>query len=184
MSMKILIHVCCAPCATYPFRILANEGHRVDGFFYNPNIQPFQEYLRRLQAVEEYARQSGNRIIISPRYDFKDFLREVGFREDNRCRYCYYRRLRSTASAARKGKYDAFSTTLLISKQQKHDLAREIGEDVANETGVNFLYRDFRPGWKEHWELTEKYNLYKQQYCGCIYSEYERFKFSAENLKQ
>ena len=98
------------------------------------------------------------------------------FREDNRCRYCYYLRLRQAAAVARKGKYDAFTSTLLISKQQKHELARKIGEDVAEETGVSFLYRDFREGWKEHWKLTEKYGLYKQQYCGCLYSEYERFK--------
>jgi len=174
--MKVLLHVCCAPCATYPFKALKGDGNRVDGFFYNPNIQPFQEYLRRRRSVEDYSRLSGNRIIISPKYDFREFLREVVFREDNRCRYCYYRRLKTTASAARKGKYDAFSTTLLLSKQQKHDVVRRIGEDVSGETGVEFLYRDFRPGWKEHWALTEQFDLYKQQYCGCIYSEYERYR--------
>lgn len=85
-------------------------------------------------------------------------------------------RLRQTAAVARRGKYDAFTTTLLISKQQKHELARKIAEDVSEETGVSFLYQDFRDGWKEHWELTEQYELYKQQYCGCLYSEYMRFK--------
>lgn len=174
--MKILLHVCCAPCATYPFRVLTGEGHRVDGFFYNPNVQPTREYLLRRQSAEDYSRLSGNRIIISPRYDFREFLRDVVFREDDRCRYCYYRRLKQTAAAARKGKYDAFTTTLLISKLQNHELAREIGKNVSRETGVKFLYRDFRDGWQEHWDLTDEYGLYKQQYCGCIYSEYERFR--------
>jgi len=181
--MKILLHVCCAPCATYPFDLLIGEGHQVDGYFYNPNVHPFQEYLLRLRAVEEYAEKTSRRIIISPRYDFEEFFRSVSFRETGRCRYCYRLRLKRTATVARKGRYDAFTTTLLISRQQKHDLAREIGEEVAAETGAAFLYRDFRPGWKEHWELTEKYGLYKQQYCGCLYSEHERFKFSGENLK-
>jgi epoxyqueuosine reductase len=182
--MRILLHICCAPCATYPFELLLNEGHQVDGYFYNPNIHPFREYLERRESVEDYGRQTGRRIIISPRYDFEEFFRLVAFREDNRCRYCYYMRLRQTAAVARKGKYDAFTTTLLISKQQKHELARKIGADVAEETGVFFLYRDFREGWKEHWALTEQYGLYKQQYCGCLYSEYERFKSSGKNLEQ
>ena len=159
--MRILLHICCAPCATYPFEVLKEEGHRVDGYFYNPNIQPFREYLRRREAVEEYAEQSGNRVIISPKYDFKEFLRDVVYREDNRCRYCYYRRLRTAAAVARKGKYEAFTTTLLISKEQNHDLARQVGADVAEETGVEFYYRDFREGWKKHWELTEEYGFYK-----------------------
>jgi len=174
--VKILLHACCAPCATYPFKALLEEGHQVDGYFYNPNIQPFQEYLRRREAVEKYSKQTGRRIIISPRYDFEEFFRGVVFREANRCRHCYYQRLKQTALVARKGRYDAFTTTLLISRHQKHGLAREVAEEVAKEEGIDFLYRDFRPGWKEHWELTEKYHLYKQQYCGCIYSEYERFK--------
>lgn len=176
--MRILLHICCAPCATYPFKTLLEQGHQVDGFFYNPNIQPFQEYLRRKEAVEKYAVQTGNKIIFPPGYDFQEFLRTVVFRESSRCRYCYYQRLQQTAGVARKGEYDAFTTTLLISKQQKHEQVKQIAQDISEEVGIKFFYQDFRPGWKEHWELTDRYDLYKQQYCGCIYSEYERFKNS------
>lgn len=182
--MKILLHVCCAPCATYPFQVLLEEGHQVDGYFYNPNIQPYREYLRRRESVRSYAEQSGNRVIISPDYDFQEFLRAVVFREKIRCRFCYYQRLKKTAFAARRGKYDAFTTTLLISKQQKHELAKKVAEEVAEEVGVKFFYRDLRAGWKEHWALTEKYGLYKQQYCGCVYSEYERYKNSETRMSK
>ena len=174
--MRILLHVCCAPCATFPFQSLQEQGHRVDGFFYNPNIQPFQEYLRRREAVGNYVRQSGNPVILSPEYDFQEFFRLVVSREGSRCRACYYQRLRRTALVAREGKYDAFTTTLLISKHQNQDEIRMVAEDVAREADIRFYCQDFRPGWKKHWELTEQYGLYKQQYCGCVYSEYERFK--------
>ncbi len=174
--MKILLHICCGPCATYPFEVLEGEGHQVDGYFYNPNIHPFTEYLRRREGVDKLAAATSRRVIYSPSYDFEEFFRRVAFRESQRCRLCYDQRLKQTALVARKGKYDAFTTTLLISKQQKHELAREVGETAAAEAGVKFLYRDFRDGWKRHWELTEEHGLYKQQYCGCLYSEYERFK--------
>lgn len=176
--MKILLHICCGPCATYPFETLEAEGHEVDGYFYNPNIHPFTEYLRRRDGVEKLAAGTSRRVIYSPRYDFEEFFRRVAFRESERCRFCYDQRLKQTALVARKGRYDAFTTTLLISKQQKHELAREVGRSVAGEVGVEFLYRDFRDGWKRHWELTEELGLYKQRYCGCLYSEYERFKDS------
>jgi epoxyqueuosine reductase len=181
--VKILLHICCGPCATYPFEALEGEGHEVDGYFYNPNIHPFTEYLLRRGAVEKLAEVSSRKVIFSPRYDFQEFFRRVVFRESERCRFCYDQRLKQAALVARKGKYDAFTTTLLISKQQKHELARAVGESVAGEVGVEFLYRDFRDGWKRHWELTEEYGLYKQQYCGCLYSEHERFKpISAESV--
>lgn len=172
--MKILLHICCAPCATYPFKFLTEEGHRVTGYFYNPNIHPFREYIRRREAVEKYAALAG-REVIYPGYDFREFLRIVVPRETDRCRHCYRLRLRKTAFAAREGNFDAFTTTLLLSKHQQHKEIKKGGREVAGEEGVEFLDRDFRPGWEEHWQLTARYDLYKQQYCGCIYSEYERY---------
>ncbi len=174
--MRILLHICCGPCATYPFNALLEEGHRVTGYFYNPNIHPYTEYLRRKKAAADYGEKSGQKVIFSPTYDFENFFRAVAGQENSRCRFCYYQRLKETADRARKDGYGAFTSTLLISKHQKHDLAKSVGEKVAGEVGVPFFYRDFRPGWKEHWKLTEEYGLYKQQYCGCIYSEFERFK--------
>jgi predicted adenine nucleotide alpha hydrolase (AANH) superfamily ATPase len=105
----------------------------------------------------------------------EDFIQNVVFRESERCNYCYHDRLRSTALLARRGKFDYFSTTLLYSKHQKHDLIRSIGESIAKSTDIPFLYQDFREGWKEGIEGSKQMGLYRQQYCGCIYSEKERF---------
>ncbi len=174
--MKILLHICCGPCATYPFEILEGEEHQVDGYFYNPNIHPSTEYLRRRQAVEKLAEATSRKVIFCPRYDFEEFFRRIAGREGERCRSCYRLRLEETARAAVEGGYDGFTTTILISKHQDHQLAREVSQAAAAASGTRFLYRDFRDGWKRHWELTERHGLYKQQYCGCLYSEYERFK--------
>ena len=173
--MKALIHCCCANCLIYPLKDLRDKGWEVMGFFYNPNIHPYQEYLYRLEAVQEYAKQTSIEIIYRDEYNLEEFLRGVAFREDERCRFCYHLRLEATAQVAKKGKFDAFTTTLLYSKHQNHELITTIGEAVGKEHGVSFLYRDFRSGWKEGIEESKNLGLYRQQYCGCIYSEKERY---------
>jgi epoxyqueuosine reductase len=180
--MNLLLHICCAPCAIYPVRVLRERNVPVTGYFYNPNIHPYTEFARRRQTLAGYSRAIGLPVIWPEGCDMETFLRNVAFRETERCRYCYYDRLRATALTARTGKFDGFSSTLLYSKFQKHDLIREIGEKVSRETGVSFYYEDFRPGWKEGVEQSKQLRLYRQQYCGCIYSEKERF-YSRENLK-
>jgi hypothetical protein len=145
------------------------------GFFYNPNIHPYQEYRRRLDAMKQYEKEVGIRVLYRDDYALEEFLRGVVFREDARCRYCYSVRLEAAARTAKRGKFDAFTSTLLYSKQQNHQLVRDIGEDVGKRRGVPFLYRDFRGGWKEGIETSKSLGLYRQQYCGCIYSEKERF---------
>ncbi len=180
--MRLLLHICCGPCATWPFQVLEEEGCEADGFFYNPNIHPFTEYLRRREAVEKLASATSRRVIFSPRYDFDEFFRRVASRESERCRFCYEQRLQEAARAAKQEGYEAFTTTLLISKRQDHELVKRIGEAAADGEGVGFLYRDFREGWKRHWELTAEYDLYKQQYCGCLYSEYDRFKGQVDRV--
>ena len=97
------------------------------------------------------------------------------FREAQRCRLCYRERLFAAARVARRGRFQAFTSTLLYSKHQKHDLVRELAEAVAEEVGVPFLYRDFRKGWKAGVQGSLEMGLYRQQYCGCIYSERDRF---------
>jgi predicted adenine nucleotide alpha hydrolase (AANH) superfamily ATPase len=99
----------------------------------------------------------------------------VAFREAERCNYCYHDRLRSTALIAKRGKFDYFSSTLLYSKHQKHELIRSMGKSVSKSVGVPFLYQDYREGWKEGIEYSKQMGLYRQHYCGCIYSEKERF---------
>lgn len=173
--MKVLLHICCAPCAIYPLRVLLEEGNEVYSLFYNPNIHPYSEYKKRFDALEEYARNIDLKLIALQEYPMEEFLRNVAFREENRCTYCYYDRLKYTANIAKKGKFDKFTTTLLYSKFQDHEAIKEIGESVGKEKGVPFYYEDFRKGWKEGIEVSKGIGMYRQQYCGCIYSEKKRF---------
>jgi hypothetical protein len=173
--MKVLIHTCCGPCAIYPVEALRRDGHEVMAFFYRYNIHPFTECLRRQQALQQYADSIALKVIVQEGYELEDFLRKAAFREANRCRICYHDRLRTTALLARRGKFDAFTSTLLYSKFQNHETIRDLGESVAKAAGVPFLYRDFREGWKQGVETSRRLGLYRQQYCGCIYSEKERF---------
>lgn len=171
---KILLHLCCAPCTIYPLGILREEGDDVRGHFYNPNIHPASEYNRRLETLDTYAGSEKLPIIREDAYPLEEFLRQVVFREDDRCRHCYHLRLSRTAEIARKGGFDAFTTTLLYSRFQKHDLIRIIGDSVSRVQGIPFLYRDFREGWSEGVRISKKLGMYRQRYCGCIYSEKDR----------
>ncbi len=145
------------------------------GFFYNRNIHPYQECQRRENALRTYAEQVDLKVIYQEGYDIETFLQNVVFREEKRCLYCYHDRLRSAAIIARRGKFDYFTSTLLQSKFQKHEMIRSIGESLGKSYGVTFLYRDFREGWKEGIETSKRLGMYRQQYCGCIYSEKERY---------
>ncbi|MBI5015274.1 MAG: epoxyqueuosine reductase QueH [Deltaproteobacteria bacterium] len=173
--MKLLLHTCCGPCAIVPLRGFRAEGAEVFGFFGNPNIHPFTEWERRRDALGALAEAEGLRLLPDAAYDPLEWLRAVAFREGERCRICYHVRLRHTAHLARRGRFGAFSTTLLYSKFQRHELIREIGEAVASEIGVRFLYRDWRVGWDEGVQASRALGLYRQQYCGCLLSEQERF---------
>ena len=112
--MKLLLHICCGPCSIYPLRILREERFGVMGYFYRSNIHPYTECLRRQETLASYARQIEMKLIIAPEYDLEGFLRNIAFRESHRCALCYHDRLRSTALVAKRGKFDCFSTTLLI----------------------------------------------------------------------
>jgi len=173
--MKILLHICCAPCAIYPFKILRMEGFDIMGFFYKHNIHPYMECMRRLETLQSYAETIDLGVIYQEGYDLEGFLRNAVFRESERCSYCYYERLRSTAQMAKHGKFDYYSTTLLYSKFQKHDKLKSMGEEIGKSVGVRFYYQDFRIGWKEGVEASKRLGLYRQHYCGCIYSEKERY---------
>lgn len=172
---RILLHTCCGPCTIYPLEELRRNGWSVHGFFYNPNIQPYQELCRRLEAFRELADIERMDIIVRPDYDLESFLRQVVFREHQRCIHCYSIRLEAAARLAKKSRFDAFTTTLLYSRQQKHDLIRSIAEEASRKYGIPFHYEDFRVGWKHGQERAKALGLYRQQYCGCIYSEKERF---------
>ncbi len=173
--MKVLLHTCCGPCTIYPLKVLKGENIEVMGFFYRHNIHPFSECLKREETLLEYAQTMDIRVICQQTYELERFLQSVVFREKDRCRFCYHDRLSAAARVAKKGKFDAFSSTLLYSRFQNHDLIRQTGESVGKEQGIPFLYRDFRDGWKEGIEESKSLNMYRQQYCGCIYSEKDRY---------
>jgi len=177
---RILLHICCGPCSTYPIERLREEGFQVTGFWYNPNIHPWREHQRRRESVQKYAEAVDLPMIWHERYEMPLYLRVVvgheKFRE--RCRICYRMRLEKTAQVAAEGGFDAFTTTLLISPHQDQALIRQIGEELAEEWGagaLEFYFENFRRGWSERGRLTHEHGLYRQQYCGCIYSEWERY---------
>jgi hypothetical protein len=173
--MKILLHTCCANCVLIPLKELRKKGLEVVAFFYNHNIHPYQEYLKRKETLVELAPKINLPVICPERYDLKEFLRNVVFKEEERCYYCYRSRLQETIEEAKKGGYYLFSTTLLYSRFQKHDMIKKIAESLAKEYGIEFYYQDFREGWEEGIRESKSSTLYRQQYCGCIYSEMERY---------
>lgn len=172
---KILLHSCCGPCAVHPLQRLKEENFAIVGHFYNPNIHPFTEWQKRMDNYRQFAEQQNLKHIIEEDYDLEGFLQNVVHRETQRCRYCYSMRLNRAAQIARKGKFDAFTTTLLVSPFQRHELLKEIGESAGEKYGIPFLYMDFRPGFKEAYMQAKQQGQYTQQYCGCIYSEKERY---------
>jgi epoxyqueuosine reductase len=173
--VKLLLHTCCGPCTIYPLQVLTKMDIQVMGFFYRHNIHPFTECLKREDTLRQYADEQGLKMIWQQDYQLESFLRSVAFRESERCQYCYHARLFATAKMAIKGKFDGFSSTLLYSRFQNHTLIREIGQAVAKTTGVTFFYHDFRPGWKQGIAQSKHLGMYRQSYCGCIYSEKDRY---------
>lgn len=139
------------------------------------------ECVRREEALKSHAADIGLTVIYQKGYDVEEFLRKMVFRETDRCSICYYERLWTTAKIAKRGKFDRFSTTLLYSKFQKHQVIKSIGEAVGQSAGIPFYYRDFRTGWKEGVLESKRLGIYRQQYCGCIYSEKERYYSLSED---
>lgn len=173
--MRLLLHICCAPCTVYPIKVLRSDGHDICGLFYNPNIHPYREYKQRLDTLKTYADRDKLNIMCPEEYNIESFLRNIAFREKDRCRYCYFERLNYTALRAKEGNFSGFTTTLLYSKYQDHEIIKNIGKNVALEHKISFYYQDFRVGWQEGIKISKAMGLYRQPYCGCIYSEKERF---------
>ncbi|BDV43895.1 hypothetical protein GURASL_28180 [Geotalea uraniireducens] len=173
--MNVLLHICCAPCAIYPVNELRAGGHEVTGFFFNHNIHPYQEYVRRRDTVREYGERTGLPLVWRDEYRLDEFLGAVADRPAGRCSYCYASRLEAVAAAAAALGFPAFSSSLLYSRYQKHDEIRALAEQAAVRHGVVFLYDDYRRGWQEGIRLSKELGLYRQQYCGCIYSERDRY---------
>jgi predicted adenine nucleotide alpha hydrolase (AANH) superfamily ATPase len=179
VQLKILVHVCCAPCFTYPHKRLIEDGHEVVGFFYNPNIHPYTEYRARLHSLQRYSSLKPVKIIYKDEYPLTEFLEgQLQFinQGKNRCEFCIQMRMDETAKAAWENGFDEFTTTLLESKYQPHDMIKKIGENLAKKYEIKFHYEDFRKGWKESISISKDLELYRQKYCGCIFSELERYR--------
>ena len=182
--MKVFLHICCGPCSIAPIQQLREQGHQLQGYFFNPNIHPYKEFKRRLETLQEYATAINLPLLVDERYLLEEFLQRAMQLGCDRCENCYELRFIQAALQAKALQYEAFTTTLLVSPYQKHDLIRQVGERIAEATGVPFLYQDFRPGWQEGVEISRQREMYRQPYCGCIFSEKERYykiKKQAEN---
>jgi epoxyqueuosine reductase len=173
--MKLVVHTCCASCLAATLDEFARLGEIV-AYFHNPNIHPLLEFRKRLKAFEVLAEREKFAAHADREYGLTQFLAMVPPDGAGRCEKCYAERLGATARFAAEQGADAFTSTLVASTHQDHDAIRRAGEAAAAETGVEFVYRDLRHCAKRGHELARKMSLYRQQYCGCIFSEYERYK--------
>ncbi len=171
----MLLHTCCVHCAAFTVDYWQSQGFEVTLFWYNPNIHPYLEHQRRLEALGTFVNLKGLSIMVIPSYDVVKFFQAVAGHEGERCQRCFYLRLKATAETAKKNNFAAFTTTLLISPYQKHQGIKEVGEMVAAETEIPFFYQDLRKYYSESRRRTKELNFYRQQYCGCLYSEWERY---------
>lgn len=176
--MNLLLHMCCGPCSCYPVKKLRESGIEPVGYFFNPNIHPYKEWERRLLTAKEFAEKVHMEIYVDENYMLRDFLKKALPAEavpNGRCRMCYTWRLEQTAGFAAENGFDAFTSTLFYSIYQQHELMKETSGFFARKYDVAFYYEDFRPGWQEGIDISHELELYRQPYCGCIFSEEERY---------
>ena len=170
--MRLLLHTCCAPCSVYCIDSLRKEGIEPTIYWFNPNIHPYMEYKARRDCLKEYTKRINVDAIFEERYGLRDFCKNVVDDLDNRCKnYCYLVRLEQTAKYAKENGFDSFSTTLLVSPYQNHEALVEVANNMATKYGVEFVYRDFRIGFREGQAKARELGLYMQKYCGCVFSE-------------
>lgn len=175
--MKILLHACCGPCACYPTEKLRADGKQFDIIYFNPNIHPYKEFKHRLATLMEFCEKQQVKLIVNKSYNLEECVRGMLSEPTVRCAYCYRMRLRYVAQYAKEHGYDAFTTTLLVSIYQKHELIKKIAQEVAEEFGIPFYYEDFREGYQRGVDISLELDLYRQPYCGCVFSERDRFEF-------
>ena len=181
--MKLLLHICCAPCSVMCIEKLREQNIDITGFWYNPNIHPYIEYKNRRDCLKEYSKMIDLDVIYKEEYGLRNFTKNVINNLDNRCTYCYLCRLDEVAKYAKENGYDAFCTTLLISPYQKHDKIIEVAEALSKKYDIKFYYYDFRPYFREGQNKAREISLYMQKYCGCIFSERERYKKEIDSSK-
>ena len=177
--MKILMHMCCAPCAVYPSKKLLENKNEVFGLFFNPNIHPIEEYQKRRTTLEQFSKQSDIPVEFIDGFIQSEWETFKGTTEE-RCQMCYSLRLQLAAKYALDNGFDAYTTSLLVSPYQNHDLIKSLGEKIGNQVGIPFYYEDFRTGYRQGQQEAKDLGLYRQKYCGCIVSYNETIlqKFS------
>ena len=174
--MKLLMHTCCAPCSVYCIDSLRDEGIEPTVYWFNPNIHPYTEYKARRDCLKDYTNSINVEAIFEDDYGLDKFCKNVVDSLETRCQdYCYPVRLEQTAKYAKEHGFDTITTTLLVSPYQKHDVIKKLGEVIAKKYGLDFLYRDFRVGFKVGQAKARELGLYIQKYCGCIFSERGRY---------
>lgn len=173
---KFLLHCCCAPCSAYVANLLKLK-YKLTLFYYNPNIHPKIEYEKRLDEMKKFAKINKIDLIVG-NYDMKFwFDKTKGYANEpergRRCKICYYERLDEAAKYAKEKGFDIFGTTLSISPHKSAEMINSIGEELCKKYGVEFLKEDFKKkdGFKKSLQLSDEYNFYRQDYCGCLYSQ-------------
>ena len=171
---KVLLHACCAGCATVCIKRLQSEGYKVTGIFYNPNIHPGEEYQKRKKDFDGLAKKFGIEVM-EPEYNYKDWFGFIQGHEaekegQKRCRLCFTMRLNKVNEIMQKQGFDFFTTTLTISPHKNAAVINEIGERIGKE---KFLARDFKKqdGFKQSVACSKELGLYRQDYCGCVFSK-------------
>ena len=187
---SLLLHACCAPCSSAVLERLASH-FKISILYYNPNITEEKEYKKRLDELRKFISKLNFKYqinIIDSRYEPKEFFKiakglEKEKEQGKRCYKCYELRLEETAKVAKEKNFDFFATTLTLSPYKKTSWLNEIGENLSKKYQANYLYSDFKKknGYKRSIELSKEYNLYRQDYCGCIYSKLEREQNKANN---
>ena len=197
--MNILLHICCSNCALYPIKIFKSDGHALTGFWFNPNIHPNDEYRSRLDSVKKLATEWQTGVHYIDEYTPEDYFNILGITDPDlirrtrsneteasevseippfpeRCASCYMLRLERTAVHAKENGFDAFSTTLLISPYQDFEKIAATGKELEKKYNVEFHLKDFRPFFRDAMALSKELGLYRQKYCGCIFSKEEKKK--------
>ena len=182
--MKLLLHICCAPCSVACVKQLREEGIEPTGFWYNPNIHPFTEYRARRNCLTDYAKSIGLELVMEDEYGLRPFVRAVAEDISHRCSYCYAVRMEESARFAAGHGFTHFTTTLLVSPYQNHEGIRAAAEAAGQRWGVSFLYRDFSVGFREGQARARERGLYMQKYCGCVFSEEERYAKQIQRDKE
>lgn len=174
--MNTLLHICCAPCSVMCIETLRNEGVETSGLWYNPNIHPFTEYKARKNTLIEYSKKISLPLDVIDDYGLREFIDLIYPDFDNRCRKCYEIRLDKTAQLAKEKGFDSFTSTLFVSPYQDHEMMKEVANEAAEKHKVKFLYRDFRPYFREGQAKAREMEFYMQKYCGCVFSEEDRYR--------